>query len=303
MKSNTSLQSGELNETMYHVFPGVDFIYIDAHTDEATIKIDTALSENAFEILHCKEGRVEYSMSDKFCYLSAGDLAVKRTIKISQLYFPLRHFHGLCIRIDPEKAPRCFSCLLDDVNVKPKALFDKFCRNDIGFSARLDTAIEHIFSELYSVQPKIRKGYHKIKTMELLLFLSVLDINSDEHIDRSYTQSQVTLAKDISRYLTDHMNDKITIEKLSSIFHVSSPYIKTVFKGVYGVPVSSYIRARRMESAAYMLEYTNKSILEIAGEHGYDNGSKFANAFRSIKGQNPTDYRNSLIKKQYPNGA
>ena len=52
-----------------------------------------------------------------------------------------------------------------------------------------------------------------------------------------------------------------------------------------------------MESAAYMLEYSDKSVIEIAGEHGYDNGSKFASAFRSVKGVTPSEYRQ--INKKY----
>ena len=49
-----------------------------------------------------------------------------------------------------------------------------------------------------------------------------------------------------------------------------------------------------MESAAYMLEHTDKSILEIANAHGYYNGSKFANAFRTVKGCNPKEYRKKI---------
>ena len=41
-----------------------------------------------------------------------------------------------------------------------------------------------------------------------------------------------------------------------------------------------------------MLEQTDKSVLEIANSHGYDNASKFAGVFRSIKGMSPNEYRN-----------
>lgn len=181
---------------------------------------------------------------------------------------------------------------MDDVNVRPKAIADKFCGDRGGFIARTNPSFEHIFSELYSVPEEIKKGYFKIKTLELLLFLSALDTKQDELDDRKYTKNQVCLAKEVGRYLTEHMNDRITIEQLSEHFHVSCAHLKNTFKGVYGVSVGSYIRTQKMESAAYMLEYTDKSILEIAGEHGYDNGSKFARAFRAVKGVNPAQYRN-----------
>ena len=87
------------------------------------------------------------------------------------------------------------------------------------------------------------------------------------------------------------MDDRFTLEQLSEYFHVSGTQIKTAFKAVYGVSFYSYIRTQKMESAAYMLEYTDKSILEISGEHGYDNASKFANAFKTVKGITPTEYR------------
>lgn len=54
-----------------------------------------------------------------------------------------------------------------------------------------------------------------------------------------------------------------------------------------------------MESAAYMLEHTDKPVVEIAGEHGYDNSSKFASAFRSVKGVSPGTYRQQN-QKNYP---
>lgn len=78
---------------------------------------------------------------------------------------------------------------------------------------------------------------------------------------------------------------------------MSGAHIKKTFKGVYGVSIGAYIRVQKMESAAYMLEYTDKTILEIANEHGYDNSSKFASAFRAVKGSNPTQYRNATSKK------
>lgn len=54
-----------------------------------------------------------------------------------------------------------------------------------------------------------------------------------------------------------------------------------------------------MESAAYMLEYTDMTVSDIANEHGYDNSSKFANAFRSVKGVSPVEYRmrNAKMKR------
>lgn len=90
----------------------------------------------------------------------------------------------------------------------------------------------------------------------------------------------------------------MTLEQLSDAFHVSPAHIKNTFRNVYGVPVGAYVRTLKMESAASELECTDKTILEIAAAHGYDNGSKFASAFRAVKGMNPAQYRSEMRSAQ-----
>lgn len=99
------------------------------------------------------------------------------------------------------------------------------------------------------------------------------------------------LARDICRYLTDNMESRITIKMLSEKFHISGTSIKCAFKSTYGESIYAYIRKQKMLSAAKELKSTDKSVLEIAGIYGYDNGSKFAKAFRECMGMSPFNYR------------
>lgn len=283
--------------TTYSVFPGIEFTFVDAHSRQIMRKTQRQ-SGDILEITYCREGRSEFELNGEFVFLSSGDLMLVKSDNISPVVsFPLKHYHGLTIRIDLDKTPHCLSCFLEDVKVQPRALADRFCGGSIGYIARANTSIEHIFAEIYSVSEQIRKGYCKIKTLELLLFLSQLNIDGDELRGRLHSKTQVLLAERIAKHLYEHMDERITLEQLSEAFHVSVAHIKNTFKSVYDIPVGAYVRTIKMESAAYMLEYTDKTILEIAIEHGYDNGSKFAAAFRSIKGVNPTQYRNAVQKK------
>ena len=47
----------------------------------------------------------------------------------------------------------------------------------------------------------------------------------------------------------------------------------------------------RIKKAAKDLVNTNDSILSIANRYGYENASKFAEAFRVIMGHKPSEYR------------
>lgn len=282
--------TGDVVMTCYQVFPGIELIYNDVHIEYCSI--GKAKLGNVIEINHCREGRIECEFKDEFCYLSEGDMAIARKDDAGHdSYFPLKHYHGISIMIDAQHAPQCLSCFLDDVNVSPSALINKFCGDEKCFIVRSADYIEHIFSELYSVRDSIRKGYFKIKILELLLFLSGMDANSSETEKRCYTPSQVALAKRTCKFIAAHLSERITIEQLATLFHVSTTQLKNCFKGVYGMSVYAYIRSQKMLAASHLLKTTDYTVLDIGNRFGYDNGSKFAKAFRDVMGMTPNEYR------------
>lgn len=276
----------------YAVFPGISVIYHNSHAQEGTLRENGSITDDVFEIFHCREGRMECGIGNDFCYISPGDLLIVKTANLSStLYFPLRHYHGITIRINTIEAPKCLSCFLQDVTVQPKAIEEKFCGKNSYYIARSDSSVEHIFSELYAVPEEIRQGYCRIKILELMLFLIVYKIKGGDSGKHSVSPSQAKLAKTVAKYLAENMAEKITLEQAASKFHASPTAIKTAFKSVFGFSFYAYTKARKMESAAYMLEYTSRTVSDIASEHGYDNPGKFAAAFRTVKGVSPTEYR------------
>ncbi len=285
------MKNRKLTSIEHLIFPGISILYLTSHAAEGRLAESLEPSADVFEIYHCREGRMECSIGADYCYIAPGDLLVAKKDMVSSAYsFPLRHYHGIIIRIDTKTAPKCLSCFLRDVNVQPQNICDKFCAEKGYFVARSNPSFEHIFSELYHVPAEIRQGYSKIKLLELMLFLSAYDMAEPSKAPM-LPPSQVKLAKEVAQYLAEHMEERLTLEQASHLFHASVTNIKSSFKAVYGVSFYAYLKARKMESAAYMLEYTDKTILEIAGEHGYDNAGKFASAFRSVKGMAPGEYR------------
>ena len=54
---------------------------------------------------------------------------------------------------------------------------------------------------------------------------------------------------------------------------------------------AAFLRAQKMHGAAALLRTTDRTVLDIAGQFGYDNASKFAKAFRDVVGVSPREYR------------
>ena len=287
--------TGDCEVTVYPVFSGIELVYYDVHMQSCDINL--AKGREMLIITHCQEGRIEFEYKNgEYLYLASGDLSIqKNTENIRHRYCPLSHYHGVSVAIDMNRVPRCFSCILDDVFVSPEELEMKFCYEKPYAIMRENISIEHIFSELYSVPENIRKGYHKVKVLELLLFLSGLEYKGESEERRYFSRSQVTAAKEAKKYLLAHLDELITISELADMLGISSTSLKICFKGVYGDTINGYITNCKMQKAASLLKNTDKSVLEIAGIVGYNNGSKFAGAFRRVMNKSPNEYRKSLV--------
>lgn len=287
--------TGDCEVTVYPVLSGIELVYYDVHMQSCDINL--AKGREMLIITHCQEGRIEFEYKNgEYLYLASGDLSIqKNTENIRHRYCPLSHYHGVSVTIDMNRVPRCFSCILDDVFVSPEELEMKFCSEKPYSIMRENISIEHIFSELYSVPENIRKGYHKVKVLELLLFLSGLEYKGESEERRYFSRSQVTAAKEAKKYLLAHLDEHITITELADMLGISSTSLKICFKGVYGDTINGYITNCKMQKAASLLKNTDKSVLEIAGIVGYNNGSKFAGAFRRVMNKSPNEYRKSLV--------
>ena len=97
-------------------------------------------------------------------------------------------------------------------------------------------------------------------------------------------------------YISENINQKITVKTLTQKFGVSDTYLQNAFRGVYDMPVISFIRAQKMQCAARVLIRTNRTIEEIAEEFGYENESKFSAAFKRIMGDSPGVFRREHSK-------
>lgn len=68
-------------------------------------------------------------------------------------------------------------------------------------------------------------------------------------------------------------------------------HLQKLFKQIYDAPVYRYIKEYRLERAAVELVRSSESVTVIAQNAGYDNASKFSEAFKKRYGMTPTHYR------------
>lgn len=286
---------GDAELTVYEVFPGVELVYSSVHMD--SFDMGNVMSGNLIEIQHCREGRIEQEFEDEYFYLMPGDFCIAlRTNRVRSFNYPLRHYHGIAIGIREDVVRQWFSEFMADMQIQPFEVAARLCGEKNSHIIRSEDYIEHIFSELYCVPEQIKSGFLKLKIMELFLVLSGIDIHKNEVTEYVLPKSQVQLAHHVAAFLSERMDQHITISELAKTFGVSDTHLKNAFKGVYGVPVFSYMRIQKMQSAAQLLIHTERPVADIAYQFGYNNTSKFSAAFQSVMGDNPSDYRRKHTK-------
>ena len=99
----------------------------------------------------------------------------------------------------------------------------------------------------------------------------------------------------IHDFLMEHLETRYTVEELSRRFLMNPTTLKKNFRMVYGQPIARYMKERRIQRARELLEKTEMSIAEIAAEVGYENQSKFTQAFHEMTGLLPRAYRHFLL--------
>ena len=105
------------------------------------------------------------------------------------------------------------------------------------------------------------------------------------------TENDHAIMKSIS-FIHEKYFEKITIENLTYIAHMSrSTYIKK-FKEICKMSPAAYITKIRIESASTMLLNTSLSVSEIAYKTGFYDASHLTKAFESIYHISPMAYRN-----------
>ena len=108
------------------------------------------------------------------------------------------------------------------------------------------------------------------------------------------------LNKTIS-YIEEHLAEEISYDELAHIACCSSYHYQRIFAYMAGIPLSEYIRRRRMSLAAIDLQSGNKKIIDIGMKYGYASPTAFNRAFQSVHGIAPSiAKKGGTTIKSYP---
>ena len=320
--------TGEGYMTLYMVMKGVYVMFDEFHLESCESEFKNM--KNVFCIDHCRQGRIEHEnlIGDKF-YMESGDLKLGRRINHSgRINMPNGYYYGMTIGFEIGEAEKSIKSEFSGIDIDIEAIVRKFSSGDmfnsldennsadkINSSGKNNSAgkinssekeyfirrdsllkndeyIDHILGEMYNVPKEIRMDLFKVKIMELLLRLKMLDksLYKDE---RFYIPAgQAEKIKEVHKLIIDSPDKNFTVENLSQMFGMPESTLRKNFREIYGSPIYKYVKKVKINKAAELLKSDSSlKVSDVAESVGYDNPSKFAAAFKDVMGLTPLDFK------------
>lgn len=209
------------------------------------------LTENKCVIVDCRERSYFFSKSERWTY-----------------YW--MHFNGSAVKGMLENV---LSAGEFPVNVKNPSL--------------IEAEMLHIFSlSKTSDIESCLKISQSISTILSTLILNNTALSQGEksnNYDREITM--------VCEYIDKNYAQRITIEDMHLVAHMSKYYFIRVFKKYVGLPPYEYLQTIRVNKAKHLLLFSSNSISDIATLTGFTDTNGFIKAFKEKVGETPLQYR------------
>jgi len=88
--------------------------------------------------------------------------------------------------------------------------------------------------------------------------------------------------------------EAITVDDLAAVAGLSRAHFSRMFSKTFGESPHAYLQSRRLERAAALLRYTDRSVAEICVMVGLQSIGSFTTSFARVFGRPPAAYRASL---------
>ncbi len=148
----------------------------------------------------------------------------------------------------------------------------------------------NLFEEIYG---QLEKGYSNdnltYANMCLWHFLSTFIYNSKvQQAENHESKDSIDLVID---YLSNHINESITLEEIASEANLSPSHFSYLFKNKTGFSPMVYFNHLKVQKACQFLLFTQLRVKEISQEVGIEDQYYFSRMFSKIMGMSPNEYR------------
>jgi AraC-like DNA-binding protein len=95
----------------------------------------------------------------------------------------------------------------------------------------------------------------------------------------------------ISSHIRENLHEDLSVEKLCDVFMLSRRKLYELSSKYFGMSIAKYIRKRRIDFAAELIDESECLVCEAADRAGFEDSNYFSKVFKQEKGVLPSRYK------------
>jgi AraC family transcriptional regulator len=233
---------------------------------------------NSLLITHILDGTFTYIKDGKHTTAHKGDTVILDCYKPHE-YYTNDSFESIWVHI---------------AGANSYELFEEIERSDGNLIKCKD--IQHVEKLLFRIFNGIKSDNPPTELNLSLdiykLFAELLNPQSAKSKGENSYEDCVQIVKE---YISENLNENLTVGKLAEIVNMSSSHFSRIFKRQTGFSPYDYILISRLNRAKYLLQVSDMTVASIAYETGFNSESNFIFFFTENAGISPGKFRKLIF--------
>ena len=123
----------------------------------------------------------------------------------------------------------------------------------------------------------------KAELLKMLTYLNRYFVNGGVDFEAiKKKRKELQRLNQVLRYIDGHYMEKLTMEEVASVAGMSPGHFSKLFHNLMGQKYIDYIIQKRIYKANELLETTDKNVVDIALECGFNSAANFYRTYRKF---------------------
>ena len=109
-----------------------------------------------------------------------------------------------------------------------------------------------------------------------------------------FNEKEQQLVSDVIKYIYENYTKELTINDVTEKFNITDTKLNKILMSYSGKRFIEFLNALKIDKACEMLLTTDKSVIDISFELGFNTVKTFNNNFSKLKNMSPTDFRKKV---------
>ncbi len=154
---------------------------------------------------------------------------------------------------------------------------------------------EKIVSEIFENRNNgYRSLYELTSVVQITQWLTQLRDGLCDSFTRHNKDYKNHIVINVKKYINDHVEEKLTLNKVADAFNISPNYLSILFSKYNEVGFTDYINHCKIDAAKKLMTEHRLKIYEISDVLGFESAFYFSRVFKKVTGISPRDFMSQI---------